>query len=136
MSISPWDGGAELTSPDGRTTAAILCANEVAMGAPTAGELTLSNGIISRQRCNPSMVWSSDSEYLAVPEWTEDRNQRLLVISMSRRQFGYAPKEYRVLQLESFDDAIVRGIDSPAYMPKRVKVDISEIDWKNPQQPA
>lgn len=129
MSISPWHDRAELTSPDGNVTATIRDAMEIAMGAPTSGELVLSNGL-SRHDCSPSMVWSSDSEYLAVPEWTRERNQRLLIISMSRRQSRYAPGKYRVLELESFDGATVKGIDSPIYMPKRIEVDISKINWE------
>lgn len=113
MSISPWQqNDVELKSPDGSVTAILSDLMEIAMGAPTAGTLVLSNGM-SRMICNPSMVWSSDSEYLAVPEWTKDRNQRLLIISISRRQSRYASGQYRVLELESFDGSLIKGIDSP-----------------------
>lgn len=133
MTISPWEyKDVELPSPDGTITASIRDPMEIAMGAPTDGDLALSNGM-SRIRCNPSMVWSSDSEYLAVPEWTKDRKQRLLIISISRRQSRYAPGEYRVLELESFDGSTVKGIDSPIHMPKAVEFDVSQIDWRDSQ---
>jgi hypothetical protein len=101
------------------------------MGAPTLGVLRISNGL-TRPSCNPSMVWSSDSEYLAVPQWTRGRGQRLMIISVSRRASRLAPGEYRVLELESFENGVVRGIDSPAHLPAPIRVDITPMDWEDP----
>lgn len=70
-------------------TAVISDATEIAMGAPTSGELKLSNGM-RRDNRSPFMVWSDDSEYLAVPQWTQNREQRLMIISMSRFMSRYA----------------------------------------------
>ena len=126
--ISPWADSATLTSPDGRTTAAIADAWEIAMGAPTSGELTLSNGM-SRDSCNPSMIWSEDSDYLAVPQWTTDRAQRLLVLCVSKRTSRYAPGQYRVLELHSFRAGVVRGVDSPIHMPRPIEVDVRQLPW-------
>jgi tetratricopeptide (TPR) repeat protein len=128
--ISPWADHVELASPDGKTTAVIHDAMEIAMGAPTSGTLRLSSGL-TRNHCNPSMVWSSDSEYLAAPQWTQTMNQRLMIISLSRRLHRYASGQYRVLQLESFDNGVIRGIDSPAHLPAPIQVDISKIDWSD-----
>ncbi|MFQ5810279.1 MAG: hypothetical protein ACE5JM_11725 [Armatimonadota bacterium] len=102
MSVSPWDSSVEAASPDGEIVAKIEDATEVAMGALTWGRLVLSNSMF-RERCNPSIVWSDDSEYVAMPQWTPDRMQRLVIISVSRRQSWYAPGTYNVLQLESFE---------------------------------
>ena len=54
------------------------------MGGPTAGQLRLSNGI-ELDSCNPSIVWSEDSRYLAVPQWSAGRTQRLVVIDVPQR---------------------------------------------------
>ena len=126
--ISPWADQENLSSPDGKTTAVIDDAGEVGMGAPTSGRLRLSNGL-TFESCNPSLVWSSDSKYLAVPQWTPLRNQRLLIISVTDCRHGYAPGEYRVLRLESFDQGVIRGIDSPVYQPRPVQVDLADIEW-------
>ena len=126
--ISPWADQVNLSSPDGKTTAAIHDAAEVGMGAPTSGRLRLSNGL-TFESCNPSLVWSSDSVYLAVPQWTPLRNQRLLIISVTRRRHGYGPGEYRVLRLESFERGVIRGIDSPVHQPRPVRVDLTDIEW-------
>ncbi|HST52989.1 MAG TPA: hypothetical protein VLJ61_13340 [Pyrinomonadaceae bacterium] len=98
------------------------------MGAPTRGRLVLSNGI-NVEDCNPSMVWSDDSEYLAVPQWTEDREQRLAVISMSRRKVTYAPGKFRVLELHTFSQGKIKAVDSPIYQPREVEIVMSELKW-------
>ena len=123
MSVSPWAWSAEVASPNGELVASILDSGEVAMGGPTRGLLRISNGI-AVEECNPSMVWSSDSEYLAVPQWTDRRTQRLLVVSMSDKVVRQLPGEYRVLELSSFEDGIISGVDSPIHSPRPVRVDI------------
>jgi hypothetical protein len=127
--ISPWTGSVYLTSPDGKLTATIDNAQEVGMGAPTRGTLVISNGM-SYQRCNPSIVWSDDSQYLAVPQWTHYRNQRLLVISLKQESSGYAPGLFRVLELHSFLNGKIKGIDSPIYQPREIEIDVSQIQWE------
>lgn len=128
MGTSPWDWGVEAVSPDGSVVASIEDATEIAMGAPTSGRLVLSNGMF-RESCNPSLVWSDDSEYLAVPQWTPGHMQRLMIISVSRRQSRCARGTYRVLELHSFRGGVVRGVDSPVHMPKRIAVKVSDLSW-------
>ena len=128
MPISPWVDSAEITSPDGQHTARIQEASEVGMGAPTSGELRLDGGPVY-DSCNPSMVWSDDSKYFAVPQWTNERKQRLLVVRISPREHRYAPNIFRVLELHSFEDGVIRGVDSPVYLPGDVVVDIRELNW-------
>jgi hypothetical protein len=36
------------------------------------------------ESCSPAMLWSADSAYLAVPQWTAQRKQKLLVIDVAR----------------------------------------------------
>jgi hypothetical protein len=124
---SPWSDSAECISPDGLYRAIIYQASEVGMGAPTSGTLVIcenrqSGQVLSRHMfCSPSFVWSSDSRAIAAPQWTQNREQRLVVISVPSGQVSAAPGEFSVLELHSFDDGVVRGVDSPVYMPKRVE---------------
>ncbi|MBB4638983.1 hypothetical protein [Longimicrobium terrae] len=122
--ISPWSDTASLISPDGRTTASIEDAGEIAMGAPTSGTLILSTGL-TVERCSPSMVWSDDSRYLAVPRWNLDRRQQLVIIDAREGAVRALPEIYRVLQLESFDGGIVRGVDSPIHRTQPVAIAIN-----------
>lgn len=126
--ISPWAPSAAASSPDGATTALIEDAVEISMGAPTSGELVLSNGM-RRTSCNPSIVWSDCSRFLAVPQWTETRKQRLMVISIERRESRYVGGEYRVLELHAFRDGVVSGVDSPSHRPVEIRVDTSRVEW-------
>ena len=126
--ISPWADSVELISANGELTATIVDTREIAMGSPTSGSLTISNGMIF-QRCNPSIVWSDDSQFLAVPQWTFLRDQRLLVIAPKENRFGYAKGIFRVLELHSFSDGKIKGIDSPIYQPCEIEMDINEIQW-------
>jgi hypothetical protein len=126
--ISPWSSSARLLSPDGQTIAEIDDAWEVGMGAPTSGELVLSNGM-RHTSCNPSFVWSDCSRFLAVPQWTDKRNQRLMIISLDRRQSRFIDGEFRVLELHDYSDGIVSGVDSPIHMPTEVRLDTSVIEW-------
>jgi hypothetical protein len=123
--ISPWSDSARLASPDGRAEARIDDAGEIAMGAPTSGTLVLSTGV-TVERCSPSIVWSDDSRWLAVPRWTVNRHQQLVVVDARAGTVRVMPGTYRVLQLESFDGGIVRGVDSPIHQPQPVAVAIAE----------
>jgi hypothetical protein len=124
--ISPWSWEAELVSPDGQKTARIVDAGEIAMGAPTAGRLSISSGM-TLENCNPSMVWSHDSRFLAVPRWLPDRNQQLVIVDVGTGKVRVVPGRYRVLQLESFDAGVVRGVDSPIHMPQPIAVRVTEL---------
>lgn len=126
--ISPWAGSVYLTSPDGKLTAAIDDASEIGQGAPTSGILHISNGM-SYRGCNPSIVWSDDSQYLAVPQWTRERDQRLLVISLRDKSSGYAPDVFRVLELHLFLSSKIKGIDSPIYQSREIEIDLNQIQW-------
>ena len=99
------------------------------MGAPTYGILNISNGMSFRS-CNPSIVWSDDSQYLAVPQWTPYTDQRLLVISLEQESSGYAPGLFRVLELHSFLNGKIKGIDSPIYQPREIEIDVNRIQWE------
>jgi hypothetical protein len=128
--ISAWDYSLNLTSPDGQVTAVINDAGEVGQGAPTYGTLRLSNGLTFKG-CNPSAVWSDDSKFLAVPQWTAVQQQRILVISIERASFGYTADIFSVLELHSFSAGKITGIDSPVYKPREIEIDLSEVRWKD-----
>ena len=77
------------------------------MGNPTYGTLRLSTGL-KLERCNPSFLWSSDSRYLAVPQFFDRfgifRRQRLLVIDARDQTVFASPDFTYYFQPESFSD--------------------------------
>jgi len=125
MEISPWADGAVLESPDGTKTARLDDGHEFGQGSPTSGRLVLSTGI-QIENCSPSMVWSEDSRFLAVPRW-QWTGQSLLLIDTVRGEVRVAPGTFRVLQLSAFRGGIVEGIDSPIHKPRQVRIDTSQL---------
>lgn len=129
--ISPWATKAERTSPDGRYVAHISSADEVHMGAPTSGRLVIADlrtgGIVGQyESCNPSFVWSAQSDALAVPQWTSNLRQRLAVISVPDGRRRVLSGVFRVLELHSFHTGIIQGVDSSAHMPSRIELSAGE----------
>jgi hypothetical protein len=71
-------------SPDGKLVARIDPAHERSMSNPTSGILCVSNGV-HIERCSPSFVWSEDSKFLAVPQYSGFWGRpRVLVISFEK----------------------------------------------------
>ena len=131
MAISAWNWTVSLESPNGLHTASIDHADEIGMGAPTSGQLVVSNGM-TFLNCSPSIAWSNDSRFLAVPQWQAYDNghrQRLMIVSIQDRKFNLLDDNYSVLEIESFSDGIVHGVNSPAHNPTPVTVDTSSIVW-------
>ena len=114
MSISPWTGDVLVSSPDNLQVAQVKSTYEIAMGAPTSGILFVGDKVVS-ERCNPSIVWSSDSKYLAFPEWTKSNNQKLMIYCVRSGKLKKLFKTYNVLKLEGYDDSIIVGVDSPIH---------------------
>ena len=131
--ISPWNDSADRTSPDGRYRAVITDAGEVGMGAPTSGALLIQEiadgmrTIASFEGCSPSLVWSSDSAALAVPRWTRDRKQKLSVVAVPSGKIIAEAEGFRVLELHEFEGGVIKGVDSPAYMPKAFEFDLDDV---------
>ena len=127
MPISPWDYFVQMDSPNGHFAAIYDDAMEIAMGAPTRGVLKISEKqsgrcIVQVTNANASFVWSSDSAALAVPQWTPKRMQQLLIVSIPHGTIKPINGNYRVLQLASFHEGMVAGVDSPIHRPTKIAV--------------
>src|SRR4051812_18145548 len=130
LTISPWSECVDSLSPDGRFRAIMSKAEEIAMGGPTGGTLVvLDNHRAGRMCakldwCSPSIAWSSVSSALAVPRWTSQRNQRLCIVSLPNGTIQEVLDPFRVLELHSFGEGILRGVDSPAHMPRTIEFSV------------
>ena len=118
-----WRSAQRATSPDGRFVAEIDPAYEVSMGNPTYGTLRIT-ARLQLERCNPSFLWSSDSHYLAVPQFFDRfglfRRQRLLVIDVQNRSV-LASREFTwYFQPESFDNGRLVATKNPFRSPQQV----------------
>jgi hypothetical protein len=129
MAISPWHDSAAQDSPDGQFVAVYKDAMEIAMGGPTVGKLVISvkdvnTRIAEFPDANSSFVWSDDSTTLAFPRWTHDRLQRLTIVRVPSGRTSTLPEIYSVLELDSFRDGLVIGVDSPIHQPREIRVTI------------
>ncbi|HEX2100563.1 MAG TPA: hypothetical protein VHF69_07875 [Candidatus Synoicihabitans sp.] len=127
MAISPWVDAASAESPDGRFVAIYDQAGEVAMGGPTAGRLVIKSResgkrVAEYTDAGASFVWSADSSAVAFPRWTFDRMQHLAVLKLAPKELTTLNGLYSVLQLHSFSDGVIVGIDSPIHCPREVRV--------------
>ena len=129
--ISPWDDHAEQISPNEKIKAEYMNGCEVAMGAPTLGELWLIYNNSKKEKISDnagaSFIWSDNSNYLAYSEWTKDKNQFVRIIKIDGMIDKYINKEMSVIQFESFENNILKGIDSPIYHPHSFSIDVNSL---------
>ena len=153
---SAWDYEANACSSDGKFSAKFEGC-EVAMGAPTLGELrlfvnsehlknkpsnhakTLSNldqnlvkdgsthQILLSERATACFLFSEDSKFLAFSEWTADKMQIIKVVRLTHMSIKTAGKPKRVVEFLSFDDGLLEILDSPVFMPKNYTLDIRTL---------
>ena len=93
-------------SPDKKNIVEINPAYEVSMGNPTYGNLIFSNGL-NINLCNPSFIWSDNSKYLAVAQYSTNwlggiGKQKLLIIDINKQQVWQLPKLAYYIQPETF----------------------------------
>ncbi len=123
-------------SPNGKFTAEIKDAREVSMGNPTYGTLVLSSGL-AVERCNPSFIWSDDSVYLAVSQFSYNwlwgtGKQRLLIIDANKGMVWQSLKLAYYIQPKSFVHGVLTVTLNPTHKPRtmlfRVPQDLAEFE--------
>ena len=145
---SAWDYEANACSKDGKFSAKFEGC-EVAMGAPTLGELRLfansehylnlknelSNHkktssvdqILLSERATACFLFSKDSKFLAFSEWTTDKMQIVKVVRLADMSIKTDSRRKRVVEFLSFDDGLLEILDSPIFMPKNYTLDIRTL---------
>ena len=127
-----WQRSLHLKSPDSTMWAEIKDAIEVSMGNPTLGTLVLSNGL-KVEKCNPSFVWSDDSKFLAVAQYTSNwfggsGKQKLLIINVLNNSAWRSPKLAYYIQPESFKNGVVSVTISPFHKPQSRQFSLESIE--------
>ena len=155
---SAWDYEANACSKDGKFSAKFEGC-EVAMGAPTLGELRLflnsehclnlknelsnhaktssvdqnlvkdgsADQIFLSERATACFLFSDDSKFLAFSEWTADKMQIVKILRLADMSIKTAGKPKRVVEFLSFDDGVLKILDSPIFMPKNFTLDIRTL---------
>ena len=157
MSLA-WDYEANACSKDGKFSAKFE-GYEVAMGAPTLGELRLfinsehylnlknelsnhakissvnqnlvkdgsTHQILLSERATACFLFSKDSKFLAFSEWTADKMQIVKILRLADMSIKTDNKRKRVVEFLSFDDDVLKILDSPIFMPKNFTLDIHTL---------
>lgn len=155
---SAWDYEANACSSDGKFSAKFEGC-EVAMGAPTLGELRLfinsehclnlknelsnhaktslmdknlvkddiADQILLSERATACFLFSDDFKFLAFSEWTADKMQIVKVVHLADMSIKTDNKRKRVVEFLSFDDGVLKILDSPIFMPKNYTLDIRTL---------
>ena len=158
MSLA-WDYEANACSKDAKFSAKFEGC-EVAMGAPTLGELRLfinsehclnlknkfsnhakrllnldqnlvkygsADQILLSERATACFLFSEDSKFLAFSEWTTDKMQVIKVVRLADMSIKTDNNRKRVVEFLSFDDGVLKILDSPIFMPKNYTLDIRTL---------
>ena len=158
MSLA-WDYEANACSKDGKFSAKFE-GYELAMGAPTLGELRLfinsehclnlenelsnhvkrllnldqnlakygsADQILLSERATACFLFSDDSKFLAFSEWTADKMQIVKVVRLADMSIKTDNNRKRVVEFLSFDDGVLKILDSPIFMPKNYALDIRTL---------
>lgn len=153
---SAWSYSAKECSADGKFSAEFE-GHEIAMGAPSLGELRLyasakaqdlnlkreesdsksenvnfsQSGeieqILLSEQATACFTFSDDSRFLAFAEWTADKMQLVKVLRLADMSLKTVDRLQRVAEFLSFKDGLLEILDSPIFMPESFWVDVREL---------
>ena len=151
---SAWNYSAKECSADDKFSAEFE-GYEIAMGAPSLGELRLyasaeaqglnlkreeserenvkfsQSGeieqILLSEQATAYFTFSDDSRFLAFAEWMADKMQLAKVLRLADMSLKTVDGLQRVVEFLSFRDGLLEILDSPIFMPKSFWVDVSEL---------
>ena len=148
-----WDYSAKECSSDGKFCAEFE-GHEIAMGAPSLGELRLyasakahdlnlkyegsdsksenvkfsqSGEILLSEQATACFTFSDDSRFLAFAEWTADKMQLVKVLRLADMSLKTVDGLQRVAEFLSFRDGLLEILSSPIFMPESFWVDVREL---------
>lgn len=151
---SAWSYSAKECSADGKFSAEFE-GHEIAMGAPSLGELRLYasaeaqglnlkreesesenvkfsqsgeiDQILLSEQATACFTFSDDSRFLAFAEWTTDKMQLVKVLRLADMSIKTVDGLQRVAEFLSFKDGLLEILDSPIFMPESFWVDVREL---------
>ena len=127
----PWEepSSERLVSPDKNWNCALIKVTEINISSHLIADLSISNGMVFRS-CGTSFVWSSDSKYLAIPQWTGKFKHKLIIVDLQNKRACYAKGIYNVFAWTTFQDNIIRGVDPTSKESEVNEININKLNWK------
>ena len=83
--------------------------------------------ILLSDRATACFLFSKDSKFLAFSEWTADKMQIVKILRLADMSIKTDNKRKIVVEFLSFDDAVLKILDSPIFMPKNYTLDIHTL---------
>lgn len=138
---NPWNfhnTDQSLVSPNGLYRVVYYDLNEIAMEAPLRGSGFIEDSDNTKIKlhdwCGGPPIWEKDGFSLAIPVWTRDFThgtfQQTAVMDMTTKQLKIFKRQFRVLDLQSFEKSMIYACDSPIFNPEKILFDMDqeEID--------
>ncbi|MGC7589183.1 hypothetical protein ACPWUF_01655 [Bisgaard Taxon 46] len=119
--LSRWENGGDVTSPDGKYTLLYRNGSEIAMGAPTVGELWLAdeegNEQLIAKSVTASMIWSQKSDFFAYVKWGEfsRHSETICVVRVTDMLEKSIKVENSSIEFQAFGRGFIKLLDYPAY---------------------
>ena len=83
--------------------------------------------ILLSDRATACFMFSDDTKFLAFSEWTADKMQIVKILRLADMSIKTDNKRKRVVEFLSFDDGLLKILDSPIFMPKNYTLDIHTL---------
>ena len=87
----------------------------------------IADQILLSERATACFLFSDDSNFLAFSEWTADKLQIVKVVRLADMSIKTDNNRKRVVEFLSFDDGVLKILDSPIFMPKNYALDIRTL---------
>ena len=112
--------------------------NEIGIGAPISGICNLTkkgiNNILIGKNCGGPAVWNEVGLKIAIPIWEKSFFkgifQRIGVFDLEKQTLTKYKKKFRVLDLRTFNDNLIKGVDSPIHKMESVEFNINNESIK------
>ena len=106
---------------------------EIGMGAPISGICRLKkkdgSTFLVGENCGGPALWNESGLKVAIPFWEKSffrgKIQKIGIVDLKKNTLTKFKKKFNVLNLETFENNIIKGIDSPIYKSKNIEFEIA-----------
>jgi hypothetical protein len=108
--------------------------NEIAMGAPIGGLCELAKKGLDKcvidKWCGGPAIWNENGLKVAIPIWERSffkgTFQRIGILDLEKNTLTKYKKKFRILDLRTFKNSMIKGFDSPIHRMKTLEFDIEK----------
>ena len=133
MISTPWDidnKHKNLISPSGTQKIIYDHLFEISIDAPLAGQARIQSYhhfFELNEIFGGPARWNENSKFCAIPIWTRANNQLLGIVDVKNLKIHISQAKYRVLNIKSFQNGRIIGIDSERFKPLNLDIDLDKM---------